>query len=211
MPEYVAPELGRSDFHCPQPDCGVYAHQSWFALNYYTGTWCDTECRVSVCAHCDHLSYWIHGRLVDPSKATAPPPHPDTPPEILADYLEARDVADRSPRSACALLRLVLQKLCVHLGESGRNINDDIGALVAKGLPVQVQQALDSLRVFGNNAVHPGEIKLDDDTDTAIQLFGWMNFIVEQLISQPLKLHGLYDKLPQGAIEQISKRDGPAT
>lgn len=76
--------------------------------------------------------------------------------------------------------------------ESGQDINDDIGALVKKGLPVEVQQALDSLRVIGNNALHPGELDLRDDIETALALFGVMNYTVEQRIAQPKKLQALY-------------------
>jgi hypothetical protein len=129
------------------------------------------------------------------------------PEDVKPDYDEARGIVDRSPRGSCALLRLGVQKLMVDLGQGGENINDDIKALVKGGLPVEVQQALDAVRVIGNNAVHPGEIDLKDDRDTAAALFGLVNFIVEQRISQPKKLASLYGSLPAGSLAAIQKRD----
>jgi hypothetical protein len=95
----------------------------------------------------------------------------------------------------------------VELGEKGKNINADIGSLVAKGLPVQVQQALDFCRVVGNNAVHPGEIEINDTPDIAYNLFEMMNFIIEDRIARPKQIQALYGKLPEGARNAIESRD----
>jgi hypothetical protein len=76
--------------------------------------------------------------MIVPSEAPVPPAHVDMPAVCKSDYDEARTIVAASPRAAAALLRLAVQKLMPLLGEAGRNINDDIGALVAKGLPVQV-------------------------------------------------------------------------
>jgi hypothetical protein len=38
-----------------------------------------------------------------------------------------------------------------------------------------VQQSLDIVRVIGNDAVHPGQIDLTDDIETATKLFVLIN------------------------------------
>jgi hypothetical protein len=145
--------------------------------------------------------------MIFPLNGGAPLAHPEMPEDVAADYNEARMIVELSPRGACALLRLGLQKLCRALGEPGKNINDDIKALVGKGLLPKVQYALDALRVIGNNAVHPGELDLRDDRGTALALFGSMNLVVEQMIAGSRQARDLYASLPQGARDAIQKRD----
>lgn len=146
--------------------------------------------------------------MMVPSDCPVEPPHPDLPEACHPDYEEAREIVSRSPRGAVALLRLCLQKLMPHIGEEGKNINDDIKSLVAKGLPSLVQQALDFCRVVGNNAVHPGELNINDTPEIANHLFRMVNFIVEDRITRPKEIETLYSKLPHGAINAIAKRDG---
>jgi hypothetical protein len=107
-------------------------------------------------------------------------------------------------------LRLCVQKLCKHLGKPEKNINDVIAALVKNGLHLHVQQALDIVRVVGNNAVHPGQIDLKDDRATAERLFGLVNLIAETMISLPNHVASLFDSLPEEARKAIEKRDGTA-
>jgi hypothetical protein len=183
------------------------------------GGWQQTLIYQASCTHCRENSFWlaepfegdapVTARILSPVIAAAPMPHPDMPPDVRIDYDEARLIAANSPRGAAALLRLSIQKLCVHLGESGANINDDIAALVRKGLPVEVQQALDIVRVVGNNAVHPGELSAADVASVASALFELVNQIVEERISRPKKLKDMFAKLPQGARDAINKRDKP--
>jgi hypothetical protein len=116
-----------------------------------------------------------------------------------------------SPRGAAALLRLAIQKLCLELGEKGRNIDDDIASLVKKGLSPVVQKALDSVRVIGNEAVHPGTLDLKDDVDTASRLFELVNIITEQMVSNPKHVEELYAKLPEAKRKAIEERDGKSS
>jgi hypothetical protein len=112
----------------------------------------------------------------------------------------------KSPRGAAALLRLGIQVLCRELGEPGKNINTDIASLVAKGLPIIVQQSLDIVRVTGNDAVHPGQIDTDNP-ETVSQLFRLLNIIVEYMIALPKQVSGIYSGLPKDKIDGIKNRD----
>lgn len=127
--------------------------------------------------------------------------------EIKADYLEAASILKKSPRASSALLRLCLMKLMKQLSLSG-DLNEDIRKLVRKGLDTQVQEACDSLRVIGNKAVHPGTLDVGDNEDVARGLFDLLNFIADQMITQPEKRSELFEKLvPSTVKDQIRRRD----
>jgi hypothetical protein len=170
------------------------------------GAFPQTVIRVSKCEHCAEPAIWHKDKMVHPDRGPAPAPNPEMPAEIKTDYEEAASILTRSPRGAAALLRLAIQKLCVHLGGDGKNVNNDIQGLVANGLPIQVQKALDVVRVTGNNAVHPGQIDTND-VDIAASLFPLVNVIVEYMIEMPNRIGGLYDSLPESAKDAIVKRD----
>lgn len=163
---------------------------------------------ISKCFSCDEIAVWVHDKLVFPAATEGPVPNPDLPDGVRRDYEEAGKILHISPRGSAALLRLAIQKLCAALGEKGKNIDEDIASLVKKGLSPLVQKALDSVRVIGNEAVHPGTLDLKDDRDTAIDLFRLVNIIAEQMISNPKHVEEVYRKLPAAKRTAIEKRDG---
>jgi hypothetical protein len=148
--------------------------------------------------------------MVDPTTTGGPRPHVEMPADVRPDYEEARRIVTASPRGASALLRLATQKLADDLVAGSGRLDDKIGELVAQGLAPEVAQALDVLRVVGNNAVHAGEMSLDDDVATATSLFECINVIVEDRIARPKRIGGLFAKLPEGALKAIERRDGGA-
>jgi Domain of unknown function (DUF4145) len=177
-----------------------------------------TDVWRSRCGNCGEYTYWLQTGLASEAhllwpigSSLAPAPHIDMPEEPQADYEEARAILERSPRGAAALLRLALQKLMVSLGQKGKDINADIAALVKEGLSPGVQKALDTLRITGNNAVHPGQIDLNDHRDIAVAIFGLMNYIVEQQITRPRELESIYQSLPESSRQQVEKRDATSS
>ena len=207
--KYIAQESGLKSFTCPH--CGVLARQyHWVNSgnldNGSYGTFSANPIRVSKCEHCDKICLWYFDKLVYPNRGNAPSPNIDMPGEIKKDYEEAASISTQSPRGAAALLRLVIQKLCISLGGNGSNINEDIQTMISKGVPVTVQQALDIVRVVGNNAVHPGQIDVDDP-EIVGKLFSLINVICEYMISMPKKIGELYNSLPEDSKKAIEKRD----
>ena len=163
---------------------------------------------VATCSSCEDFTLWVIKELVHPKKTTIPPPNEDLDESIKALYIEASTILVDSPKGSTALLRLALQMLLKQIGKSGKKINDDIKDLVTEGLSPTIQQALDLLRVVGNNAVHPGQINLDDNAEIAEKLFSILNYIADQLITKPKELESLYkDLIPLDTQEHIRQRD----
>jgi hypothetical protein len=162
------------------PSCGVLSRQVWRAPQL-AGIGAFDNLTCAECDHCHRFSYWRGAVMIWPQTS-----------------------------ASAALLRLAIQKICIHLGQPGRKIDDDIGALVANGLPVTIQQALDVVRVIGNESVHPGVLDLRDDSETVGHLFDLVNLIVEDRISQPKRVQALYDRLPDEKKAAIARRDAPA-
>lgn len=162
---------------------------------------------LSRCSHCKKYAFWIKDKMVYPVVSLAPIPSDDMPDNVKADYLEAASIVEASPRASSALLRLALQKLMPYLGEKGKKIDDDIGSLVQKGLPTEIQQSLDLVRVIGNESVHPGELDLKDDKETAYFLFELVNLIIEEKITRFKKISTHYNKLPKSKLDGINNRN----
>lgn len=224
MSEYHPPKYKSDAFHCPH--CQVFAFQNWahavirvykedyfhdigfkspdigFKQIYIKGEIVE----VAICAHCESGTFWLAKKIIYPLTRSVPPANSDLPDDVKQVYEEAASIADQSPRAASALLRLTLQMLLEHLGGT-RNLNTNIKNLVKKGLDLQIQQALDLVRVTGNHAAHPGEIVFDDTTDVQ-ELFNLINTITFFLITQPKQTRERYDNLPKKDKENIAKRDG---
>ena len=189
-------------FQCPH--CGISAKHEWHNLakgvisengiNYYEGFIPDLY--MSLCSQCNRYTLWLNDKIIYPALSFAPWPTEDMPLDTKDAFLEARGVVTSSPKAASALLRLCLQNLMTHLGESGKNLELDISHLIKKGLPKKFRDALLAVRAIGFDAVKPGEINHRDDVDTAIALFNLINMIVEATISQQKKVNQLYTTLP---------------
>ena len=207
MVPFEPPSFQSGGFDCPH--CNAFSNQRWAAVIHNAGRGITkTDDFVCICDRCSKHSYWVAQAMVYPLASNAPLPNADLPPDIAKVFNEARTIVVLSPKGAAALLRLCIQNLCVVLGESGKNINDDIRELVKKGLPAKVQQALDIVRVVGNSAVHPGQIDFDDDPEIASQLFGLVNLITELMISQPKHVAHMYQTVvPQSQRDAIERRD----
>lgn len=131
------------------------------------------------------------------------------PEDIKALYNEARSIVELSPKGSCAIIRLALQKLCNRLAgqDEKKKIDGAIKKLVENGLPESTQKAMDSIRILGDEAVHPGQININDNKELAVAMFKMMNIIVEKMILEPKKIDELYQLMPKDKIEGIKNRD----
>jgi hypothetical protein len=167
------------------------------------------DLRWAVCLNCQQRTIWFREKLVAPVASTAPRANEDMPADVKRDFEEARDICDRSPRSAVALLRLCIHKLCIELGAPETGLSEAIGHLVVAGLPEQVQQAFDGIRIVGNSQLHLDDdgIEILNDPSAVQLLFMLVNLIVENRISLPKKTREFYESLPETSRKAVDARN----
>ena len=209
MIPYVFPKYDEERFNCPH--CKTLAHQHWSQI-YKTQKIQQTAITSdiymqAVCTYCKNISIWYNQKMIYPSESSAPLPNPDMSNEVKEIFEESRQILSSSPRASAALLRLCVDKITEELGEKDRDLNARIGNLVKKGLSTQIQQALDVVRVTGNDALHIGQINVNDSPETAHSLFDIVNIIIQKMISEPKKINEMYKALPKEKQDSITNRD----
>ena len=210
---YVKPEKDKYIYTCPhcntlsQMQRDTHYFDNDIEVENYGMRIIYNELTIHRCQCCGKKILWIDDTYIYPD-IVSEEANPDMPNSVKQLYNEAALISNKSPRAACALLRLAVDKLCLELGETDRDINKNIGALVKRGLSQDVQQALDIVRVVGNKAVHPGQIAFDvDDYATATMLMHLLNMIVTRMISEPNEINCLYQGLPESVKKSIENRD----
>lgn len=209
--QYKAPNKDLSFYTCPHcktvsqmdSERNVFGEGDDGYIQYET----DNILYIHKCTNCGKKIIWCDDEYIYP-ETNAITANPDMPLSVMSLFNEAGLIISKSPRAACALLRLAIEKLCSELGADEGSIDKNIAKLVRDGLPHRIQQSLDIVRVVGNKAVHPGQIDLNvDDRTTAEQLMKLINIIVERTISEDKTINCLYESLPQNIKESIQKRD----
>ncbi len=226
--KFQQPKLYENAFTCPF--CNVYSQMNW------SQAFPHNDLYTAQCSCCKNYSIWISRRreevipvlkhlqakldevhpppepsMVYPLTSVVPVVNPDIPQEFAEIYNEAAKIFSLSPRGSAALLRLCLQKVCNFLTENKyEKINDSIIALQkTKFIPETLIQTAHTLRVMGNEAVHPGEIDFDDTPEIAYKLFGFINFFMDAILSHEKRIHEFFESQPpkiQGKIKQTASK-----
>ena len=220
-----SPQFLKEVFQCPH--CHAFAQQEWDSIDNNSSR---EDYQVAECMVCGKLSFWENEKMVYPLTPSAPPAHQDMPANAKEIYEEARNVEPHSKRAAAALLRLSLEKLTKGLlkkiaeeekmpKEDFKKLEEDlknmpfnkaIGELAKKGLPADIVQMFDIVRITGNDAVHgTGEIDLEGkDTENIVyKLFFITNEIVEGMIATPQRIQDMYSGLPEDKRRGVANRD----
>ena len=159
---------------------------------------------------CDKFSFWVDEKMVYPLVPTSPTPHENMPENVKKTYEEARRVQPASVRASAALLRVSLEQLTAHLGETEGSLNTRIANLKEKGLPSQAIKSLDIVRIYANEGgAHAGVIDLEskDNEDILHRLFKLVNFIIEKTIADNKEIEELTAGLPEAKKAGIENRD----
>ncbi|MEZ6186143.1 MAG: DUF4145 domain-containing protein [Planctomycetota bacterium] len=152
------------------------------------------------------------GELLWPLKLDAPEPHEDLKGAALEIFEEARRVLPHSTRATAALLRLALDhflhdQLDCKPNSPTSTIDQKIAELKVKGVHEDVIRTADLIRLYGNDAVHPSEIKFDEDPSIADELFSAINLFVDETVGRQKRLERHRALIPEDKRKVAEERD----
>jgi hypothetical protein len=77
-------------------------------------------------------------------------------------------------------MRVCIQKLVPLLKQDGRSLSDYMSSLVRKGLEVEIQQAMEVLRVLRNEPGQPATLETQEDKEMALRFFDSLKAVLER-------------------------------
>lgn len=184
---FVEPKFKGDDFTCPH--CGTLSNMSWSVARhpspYLSSRYLESEVSVAFCKACKEPSIWLREKMIFPDLRGVEP-HADMPSKAREIFCEAQSVIGKSPRAACALLRMCLEVLVSELGGKGKTLYEKVESL---NLPPDLEEVFRACRIVGNQAAHPGVINFDspEGKDLTETLSGFINLIVAFLISPKIQ------------------------
>lgn len=202
------PTYYKDKFICPF--CELFVKHKWKAdvlANYQDKN--EEIFSMSRCTNCNKSIIWSekYREIIYPEIYTIPKPHKELDKNIKELYNEATMICKKSPRGAAALLRLALEKFLKQLNVPGRSLSQMIGNLIKKGVDKNIKNACDIVRIYGNYAVHAGEIDLNDNLEIVRGLFWLINKIAKIELTEKKEIESMFSSLPERKREGIFNRD----
>jgi hypothetical protein len=127
------------------------------------------------------------------------------------DFEEARALESISERSAAAMLRLCLEKLCRYLlncSDKSIRLKKLLEDLRPNGLTDALYRMLHACRIVGNDSVHPGEMDPEDAKLIVNHSFDVINEMVDLLIGKPKRQAELWNKIPESKRCEVEQNIG---
>lgn len=224
------PYFQSTAFICPH--CGKNEHQTWDwpkLIHKIKGTWEYHNLRYSDCQWCKWRMVWLESytpitlskdkkenRIIFPinyNRKSKIKFLNDTPEIIIDDLKEAASIIDLSPRWSCALLRLALQKFLDEIifkinWNKKKTVDESINFLLnEKILSQDIINIMHTLRIVWNEAVHPWQMDLKDDKETALKMFDFFNYLIKTIISDNKDKIKIFDMLPENKKKDAIKEN----
>lgn len=219
MSSIVAPEFSLKSFTCPH--CGVCSqfHEQLVPRNSlenkrihldeipfgaydikikptdFFDFFDQAEYLVKICAHCGKVTLWEKRQMIYPYGTSIQPS--EYMPETIANiFREAQSITNLSPRAACALLRVCLEKLATQAGGYGGTLSQKVKSL---GLSPRMKKLADACRLPGNEAMHGDYFDLgipeDELKDNAYAISGFINRLTEEFFGLEVETNEIIEKM----------------
>jgi len=144
---------------------------------------------VTECCSCGNLVFWENGEIQYPVRNGIIPAE-DMPQDAKEVFNEAQAIIALSPRAACALLRVCLERIVDWYGENehveGFKKSDKLYKKIETiGISPAFQRICKACRIAGNEHAHSGEIDLsgEDSFEIAEAMSRMINSLVNTWIA----------------------------